>query len=1004
MLFTIQNRNLLNHLIQNQLSMNKHLLFPFRSLLCICFVFLAVGFSYGQKKVTGTLTDRGTGDPLIGANIVIKGTTAGTVADFNGSYTIMANPGDVLVFTYTGYKAQELTVGSESVYNVAMDAGELFEEVVVIGYGSVRKADLTGSVVAVGENDFNKGVYTSPEQLIQGKAAGVQVINNSGQPGGLTTVRIRGNSSIRAGNQPLYVVDGVQMSGASSSPGANSASIGDTPGLNPLNYLNPNDISSIQVLKDASSTAIYGSRGANGVIIITTKKGRVGSPSLDVNSSVGFSSVLKKYDVLSADEYRSALTEYNLTTGDYGSSVDAQDEIFQTGRTDNHSIALNGGNSDGSYRISLGYLNQEGVVRNNELRRLSANLGGGYQLLENKRLGIDFNLFTSQTREDGPAITTNADFRGSLIGNALQWNPTHKLYNDDGSPVILPAFGNFTNPVALLDAYEDQSNTVDLIASISPSYKLTDDLTYRLTYSITHGTGRRAAQFASWINVQDVEGRGIAGISDKTVTNQILTHTLNYNHNITSGLNLDAVLGFEYQNLSEKGSGFFAKDFIVEDFNYTNILQNSSQSSRNVYGYQNPTTELQSYFLRTGFNFSDRFLVTLTGRLDGSSKFGENNKYAFFPAVGAAWNLHTEDFLSGGAFDQLKLRVGWGQVGNSEFPAGSAQERYSFNQGTIALTNVANPDLKWETTTTFNIGVDFGVMDSKLSGSVEYFHKDSKDLLFQFPTIQPAPAGFYWINLDGDVINSGVEVALNLLAVDKSTLKWNIGGNVSFLKNELQDYTGPNIPYGQVFGQGSSGATTMLLQSGQPLNSFYLREHLGIGDNGQSTYRDDETLFFLGDANPDIILGISTSLDLGKLDISLNFNGAMGHQIFNNTKMSVIPIGNLGSRNIDASLLEGDVQEATSNAIKASSRYLENGDYVKLSNASVSYNIGKIGNTFRNSRIYLSGQNLLVFTNYSGFDPEVNTVNIKDGLPSLGIEYIPYPSARTVTLGVNFTL
>ncbi|HJW29400.1 MAG TPA: TonB-dependent receptor plug domain-containing protein, partial [Saprospiraceae bacterium] len=356
---------------------------------------------------------------------------------------------------------------------------------------------------------------------------------------------MRGNSSIRAGNEPLFVVDGVQMSGVDTRPGANSGSIGDTPGMNPLDYLNPNDIASIQILKDASATAIYGSRGANGVIIISTKKGKLGAPSLEVNSSVGVSSILKKYDILSAGEYRSALSEYGLTAGDYGASVDAQEEILQNGITNNHSVAINGGNEDGSYRISLGYLDQDGIVKNNNLRRLSASFGGGYQLLDNKRLGFDFNLLASQTRENGPAITTNADFRGSLIGNALQWNPTQAIYNADGSPVIIPAFGNFTNPIALLDAYKDISNTVDIIASISPSYKLTNDLTYRFTYSITHGSGDRKAQLASWINVQDVEGRGIAGTSEKKVTNQILTHTLTYDHHLTAQLNLNAVAGFE---------------------------------------------------------------------------------------------------------------------------------------------------------------------------------------------------------------------------------------------------------------------------------------------------------------------------------------------------------------------------------------------------------------------------------------------------------------------------
>lgn len=983
--------------------MNKTLLNSIRSFLSICFVFLALGYADAQKTITGTIKDSETGDPLIGANVVIKGTATGTVTDFNGNFSLQASEGDLLVVSYTGYDSREIAVGMANEYDILLQSGESLEEVVVIGYGSVRKADLTGSVVAVSEEDFNKGVYTSPEQLIQGQAAGVQVINNSGQPGGLTTIRIRGNSSIRAGNEPLFVVDGVQMTGVSSKPGGLDSDLGSTPGVNPLNYLNPSDIESMQILKDASATAIYGSRGANGVIIITTKKGRKGSPSIDFNTSVGFSSILNTYEVLDGDEYRAALDEYGLTGGDFGDNVDAMDAILRTGLTNNHSIAINGGNDDGSYRLSLGYLNQEGIIRENELRRLSANLAGGFKFLENKRLGFDFNILTSQTRESGPAISTNAGFRGSLIGNALQWNPTHTLYNDDGTPVIVPEFGNFTNPVALLDAYNDIGNTVDIIASISPSYQLTDDLTYRLNYSVTHGAGDRRAQLASWINIIDIEGRGIGGIINKKVTNQILTHTLNWVTDLSAGLNLNAVLGFEYQKLNERGSSFWARDFILEDFDYTAILQNSTTNSRYVSSYANPTTELQSYFLRTGFNFTDKYLFTVTLRADGSSKFGENNKYAFFPAVGAAWNLHTEDFLAGGAFDQLKLRVGWGQTGNSEFPAGASQERYRFEQQQIRLENVANPDLKWETSTTFNIGVDFAVLDEKLTGTLEYFNKNTEDLLFQFPTIQPAPAGFYWINLDGNVINSGIEATLNLTAVETDNFRWEIGGNIAFLDNVLENYDGPSLFYGQLFGQGSSGATSMRLENGQPLNAFYLRDHIEIGEDGQSSYVDDEDLFFLGDANSDINLGLSTTLGFGRLTFNMNFNGAMGHQIFNNTKMSVIPIGNLGSRNIDANLLDGDNQEAISNAIKASDRYLEDGDYIKLTNASLSYDLGQIGNTIKNARLFVTGQNLLVFTNYTGFDPEVNTVNVLDGLPSFGIEYIPYPSARTFVVGANFT-
>jgi iron complex outermembrane receptor protein len=503
--------------------------------------------------------------------------------------------------------------------------------------------------------------------------------------------------------------------------------------------------------------------------------------------------------------------------------------------------------------------------------------------------------------------------------------------------------------------------------------------------------------------MQGVEGRGQASISERAITNQILTHTLNFDEKLGSDLSLNAVVGYEYQKRTEKGSSVTAKDFIVGDFDYTNILQNSTNASRNISSYSPPDQELQSFLARANLNFQDKYLLTASFRADGSSKFGENNRYGYFPAFALAWNLHNEGFLADGPFDNLKLRLGWGKTGNSEFAAGASQERWGFGQQSIALENVANPDLKWETTTNINAGIDFALFDYKLSGSLEYFNRISEDLLFTFPAIPPAPATDYWINLDGQVANSGFEAALNAQVVETENLKWDIGFNATFIKNELKDYTGPNIPYGELFGQGSTGAISMRLESGQPLNSFYLAKFEKIGEDGQSVYANDGEKEFVGDPNPDVLLGISTGLSFGNFSLGLNFNGAFGHEIFNNTKMSVIPIGNLGTRNIDASLLDGNVQEATSNPIAASSRYLEKGDYLKLANATLGYNVGNIGNAVKNVRVFISGTNLLLFTGYKGFDPEVNTENVFNNLPSFGIEYIPYPSARTFVLGANFS-
>ncbi len=981
------------------------------SILVALLVMLTAAVS-AQRTVKGKVTDAENGEGLVGATVTVVGTTRGATTDVDGNYSVEVPSGSTqLRFSYTGYTEQVVALAASNVVNVAMAPGSVLDEVVVVGYSAAKKSDLTGAVTSVGEKDFNQGLVTAPDQLIQGKAAGVQIVNNSGQPGGATTVRIRGTSSIRAGNNPLFVVDGIQLSGGSTKPGVNSGDLGSTAGSNPLNYLNPSDIESIQVLKDASATAIYGSRGANGVIIITTKRGKAGTPTVQFNTSVGGSSILKEYDVLSGDEYRSALNSYGLTNGDYGSSVDAMGEILQTGIVQNHSIAVSGGSDGGTYRIGLSYLDQEGIIKTNGLRRINANINGSYKFLESKRLGLNFNLITSQSRDNGPAISTNAGFQGSLIGNALQWNPTHPLYEADGSPVIVPQFGNTSiNPVALLDAYRDQTNTVDVLARIEPYYQISDNLTYRMAFNVTHGNGDRRSQLARWINFQNIQGRGLASYSANKQTYQVLTHTLEYKKSLESGINMTALAGYEYQNRRSSGLGFSALGFELDDFDYTNIFQASQPNTRTVGSGAAPVTELQSYFAQANFNFSERFLLTATVRADGSSKFGANNKYGYFPSAAAAWNLHNESFIKGSAFDQLKLRVGYGLTGNSEFDAGAAQESYFIsnnnNKTVVGLSNVANPDLKWETTTTANIGVDFALWNYKLSGSLEYFNRNTSDLLFQFPTIQPAPAALYWINLPGNLINSGVELALNSLVVDRENFNVSVGANVTFLQNKLTNYNGPRIPYGEVFGQGSSGAVSQLIADGQPLNSFYTRQFLGINpETGQSEYvgGSAETPDFVGNPNPNVLAGFYGTMNAGKFSLNLAFNGAYGHVIYNNTKMTVIPIGNLGTRNIDANLIGTGVQEATSNAIKPSSRYLEKGDYTKLANATLSYNFGNIGNSIRNARVYVTGQNLLVFTDYSGFDPEVNTINTRNNLPSFGIEYIPYPSARTIIVGANFS-
>lgn len=973
--------------------------------LCISIASLAQ-----DKIITGKISDSKDGAPIIGASVVPKGSTKGTSTGSDGNFRLnVAESVTTLVVSSVGYTTLEVDITGKTVANITLEASNLnLNEVVVVGYGTARRRDLTGAVASVKSKDFNQGIITSPDQLIQGKVAGVQMINNSGAPGGAATIRIRGNASVRSGNQPLFVVDGFPLDGRTARPGVNIGGIGQTPDANPLNFINPNDIASIDILKDASATAIYGSRGANGVVIITTKRGQTGQPRIEVSATAGISRMLKRFEVLDGNEYRAAQTEYNLTGNDKGGNVDALDEITRTATTQNYYVSIGGGNENGRYRISLGVLDQDGIVRKTSFKKYTANINGAYKFLESKKLGIDFNLLASHNTENIAPISNDAGFTGSLINQALQWNPTRPL-RKAGTDSLDIEYGSTTiNPLAMSEAYDDVSNITSVLASIAPSYKFTDWLEYKILFSINRSVGTRKAQVASFINLEQVVNRGIAYTGTNELTTQQLTHTLSFNKAIASKLNLNAVAGYEYQKFDNKGSFMVGSDFLTNTINYYNYFQVTSQNSRNIGSFADPISELQSFFGRTIFNYDDRFRLTASFRADGSSKFGKNNRYGYFPAVGVSWAITNEEFLrNSNIFNNLNFRVSWGKTGNQEFPAGSAQERFGFSQGAFQQVNVANPDLKWETSTAVNVGLDFSILGDRLFGSFDYFNKKTTDLLFNFDAIQPAPATKYWINLDGEVVNKGFEAGITGVVIQKRDLRWNLGFNATFLKNELNGYNGPAVLTGAIHGQGVSGATVQRLANGRPLNSFYVREFLGIDKaTGFSTYTDDgNSFYFIGDPNPTTILGISTDVTWKKWLLIVNMNGSFGHEIYNNTLNSVLPIGNLiGGRNIAASLVGGDVQENLSNALTTSSRYLEKGDYMKLTNATISYRIGNLGKAIKDASVYVTGQNLFIITDFSGFDPEVNTDKQVNGVPSFGIEYSPYPTPRSFLLGFRFTL
>ena len=959
------------------------------------------------KTVSGRVTDSRDGSPVSGATVTAKGTTTGTSTNAEGYFSLsVPSSATTLVVSSVGFGTTEMPISDNMVVALTATAGSSLSEVVVTGYGTTRKKDLTGAVTSVKAKDFNQGIFASPDNLIQGKVAGVQVVNNSGAPGGAATIRIRGVGSIRSGNSPLIVVDGVPLSGGTAAPG-NGTPLGGSPGENPLNFINPSDIASMDVLKDASATAIFGSRGANGVIMITTKKGQSGAPKIEFNTAVGVSSLLRRMDVLNGDEYRSALKSYGLTSGDFGGNVDALDAILRTGFQQNYNIAISGGNDNGKYRVSAGYLDNQGIVKESGFKKISANLSSSFKFLESKRLGLDINLLTSQTVTKQAPISNDAGFQGSLIGQALQWNPTHPLYKTDGSVWVNNNLGATTvNPMAMLDAHDDVSNLSTILASISPSYKILNNLEYRMLYSVNYGAGERKSEIRNWLNLTG--NLGWAQIANNRSLNQQLTHTLTYSPKLTDNLSLNAVIGYEYLKYDFRGNGMTGNRFVdYPGLKYWDYMGNVPAADRSMYSFANPISELQSYFARAVFNWSDRLLLTATFRADGSSKFGANNKYGYFPSLAAAWNIDNESFMKdNGIFSTLKLRASWGKTGNQEFPSGASIPIVGIGQGPNQnRVNFENPDIKWETNTMTNIGVDFGVLDNRLTGSIDWFNRVTSDPIFQFDVTAPGPSvGRYWRNLPATIKNTGLELALNGALIREANMTWNVGVNIAFLDNVLNDLSGA-YETGAISGQGLSGATAQRLASGQPLNVWYLRQFEGIDKStGQSIYKDGgNTLYYSGSPNPRQVYGFTTDFSWNKMFAILNFNGAAGHLIYNNTLNGVTPIGNLGTRNIASSLIGGSVKEAISNPIAPSTRYLEKGNYLKLANATVGYRFGNLGKAFSNVTATLTGQNLLLFSKFSGFDPEVNVDKNVQGIPSFGIEYIPYPPARTIMLGLNFS-
>ena len=958
--------------------------------------------------VSGNVTDD-LGEPLPGVNILEKGTSNGTITDVQGNYRITVNSTEsILIFSYVGTLTQEVQVGEQTTISVQlMPDDKTLSEIVVMGYGTQEKRDVTGAVASVKSEEFNKGVINSPEQLIQGKVAGVNVTSVSGEPGAIQNITVRGPGGVRTGSTPLFVVDGLALD--------NSSTGGAT---NPLNFINPQDIESIDVLKDASATAIYGSRGANGVILITTKRGKAGLSSINYSTNFGLSTMARALDVFSADEYRVQVPAVGGVLEDSLANTDWQEEISRTAFTQNHNLTFGGGAEKLTYYASLGIQDQEGILKNSNMKRYSGRLNVNQTFLDD-RLNVELNLNATQTINERPPID-------GIIGTAISTNPTYPAYDENGNPY---QYQSGVNPLRTLELWKDITTITRIIGNISPSFKITEALEYKLNFGVDVSNSTRDLQsLASLIPQQDGRLENIYTNNNNKLIENYLTYTYDAGEH-----NFSVLAGHSYQKIFVQSRWSSINKFPISELEprYNPGLGQDLTFGNNKPGGYAFINELQSFFGRINYQFRDRYLFTATVRADGSSKFGENNKYGTFPSFSLGWRMSEEAFMANSSFiSNLKLRAGWGQTGNQEIPPKITQPLFTaVVSGTssypldasdaypagITYARLANPDIQWEVSTQTNIGVDFGFFNGALSGSADVFTKVSNNILLEvIPSDPVQPASTVWTNVeDMEITNSGLELALNYDHVSAGGFSYSLGGNITFIKNEVENSPYTVIPSGSATGSGLSSATINGYINGEPIGTFFLKEHIGFDEDGISVFRDvdgdglvtDNDRIAAGTALPTTQYNFFGNMGYKGFDLSVNFNGVSGNMIYDNTANASFYKLRLSKGLNTTPEAVAFPEESINNSAPVSTRYLKDAAFLRLNNLTLGYNFNMtalgIDQWVKGIRLSVTGQNLFVATQYDGYDPEVNTDRTINGVSSYGIDYMSYPKARTVLLGLN---
>jgi len=981
-------------------------------LLILCFFSLlafSIGFSANaqQARITGKVTDAGTGEGIPGASVLVKGTSRGMVTDLDGNYSIEASSTDVLVFSFIGYTTVEEIVGTRTSININLSESiQGLNEVIVVGYGTQEKKEITSAVASIKSEDFNKGTVNSASQLLQGKVAGLNISRPGGNPNGGFNIRLRGISSFGANAEPLIVIDGVI--GAS------------------LNTVDPNDIESMDVLKDGSAAAIYGTRGSSGVILVTTKSGKKGKAVVEYSGTAATETVARTINVMTADEYR-ALPGSN----DLGSNTDWFDAVTKTGVSFVNNLSISGGNEGTSYRVSLNSRNVDGVGINSGFDQLNARLNLTQRALNDKAL---FSVNISNTTADRKFGNDNS-FRYAIITN-----PTLPIY--DPNPQS-PNFGGYSerdifdwfNPVSIAEQNINDGREGRLLASIRGEYNFTNNFKAAVFYSSQRENFFNGSYSPKTAKFGGGFGRkGLATVQNNETLNELFETTVNYDKTIGKAA-ISFLGGYSYQEFFYQGDYTQAGNFLTDAFTYNNLgaALDFANGLATVYSYATEN-KLVAFFGRANFNIDDTYLLSLSSRYEGSTRFGENNKWGLFPAVSAGVNLANLVDITG--VNAMKLRASYGRTGTQPGESYISLLRYGrqgnfFYNGSFVPSygpvSNNNPDLSWETKDEFNVGLDFVAFNNRLDGTIDYFTRVTSGMIL--PINVPVPPNLFPTTLlnIGEVENSGLEVLLNYKAIQKTDFKWNVGVNFSTLATNLRSLSAGDLSFGAVnyrsnFGSPGQNLTQLIrVQENGPLGQIWGPIQTGVDENGapimkviNGTAKDangnpvycncDEDRAQLGTAYPTVNFGINNNFSYKNWDLNFFFRGSLGHSLINsyrgfyeNTESTTVQNWNV----VKTKYFDPNIKKAEYN-----SSHVEKADFMILDNATIAYNFNvKQGKSIGKIRTFLSVQTPFMFTGYTGVDPSVRYQDPENGDPlAPGIERrATYFTTTITTLGLNLS-